>query len=100
MYNMLRTIRGLLTVPGAVFATLVLSLVIAGCEEPSERIDAIPPAPITLSSTLGNSPDSITVSWTDPADADFSHILLYWIPADNNQGAAIAGREGDGERND
>ncbi len=94
MYNIVRTIRnitapklGVLTTLGVVFAALVLSLAIAGCEEITTQQggDGTPPAPVTLSSAPGSVPNSIDITWTDPADADFSHILLYWAPGGGDQ---------------
>ena len=89
MYNIIRTIRnitprpGVLTACAAVFAALVLSLVIAGCEETvtQQGGDGTPPGPISISVAPGQTNDSVVITWTDPTDADFSHVFLYWTPA-------------------
>ena len=93
MYNIIRTIRnitprpGVLTTFAAVLAVLVLSLVIAGCEETvtQQGGDGTPPAAIVLSVTPGATNDSVVITWTDPEDPDFSHVFLYWTPAIDGQ---------------
>ena len=91
MHDIVRTIRkitasrfGAFTTLGVVFITLALSLAIASCEEAAPAPDITPPSLITLSAVPGNVPNSIEVTWTDPVDADFSHILLYWTPTGSN----------------
>ena len=71
---------------GVIFAALAASLFILGCAGPRwVEGDITPPSPIILSTGYGSAPGSVHVSWADPPEADFSHVILYWVPADGNQ---------------
>ncbi len=70
---------------GVIFAALAASLFILGCTAPGRAGDITPPSPIILSTGYGSTPGSVNVSWADPPEADFSHVILYWVPADGNQ---------------
>ncbi|MDD5418987.1 MAG: NosD domain-containing protein, partial [Methanomicrobiaceae archaeon] len=39
--------------------------------------DTTPPGPVTGLGETATAPDSITWEWTDPADADFSRVMVY-----------------------
>ena len=43
--------------------------------------DTTPPGAVTLGATA-QANGSVEVTWTNPPDSDFSHILLSWSPAD------------------
>ncbi len=50
----------------------------------SVTADATPPPPVALTAAAGPN-GRATVTWTDPADSDFSHILLSWTPVVSGQ---------------
>ena len=100
MYNIVRKIRkittpkfgALITLGGTVLAALVLSLTIAGCLAPvpigggdGTQNDTTAPAPVVLSVAPGDTNDSVVITWTDPTDDDFSHIVLSWTPVDGGE---------------
>ena len=59
--------------------TVVSALLFFACEEEAPR-DTSPPTEITP--TVSAAPDgSVEIAWTDPGDADFSHVLITWEPA-------------------
>ena len=97
MYNIVRKIRKITTpkfggATGALAAALValiLSLTIAGCLAPvpiggdggdGTQNDTTAPATVILSVAPGATDDSVVITWTDPTDDDFSHIVLSWTP--------------------
>ncbi len=53
---------------------------IAGCPEEATNL---PPSPVTPEINLLVNGD-VEITWTDPTDADFSHILITWEPVDPN----------------
>ena len=100
MYNIIRKVTtskfGAATgVLAAALTAVVLSLVIAGCPAPTPiggggggggtQDDITAPATVVLSVAAGATDDSVVVTWTDPTDADFSHVLLYWEPVNGDQ---------------
>ncbi len=59
--------------------TVVSALLFLTCEEEAPR-DTSPPTEVTP--TVSAAPDgSAEITWTDPTDADFSHVLITWEPA-------------------
>ena len=70
---------GIYTALGIIITFLVLSLSLLGCEEPAPPQDTTSPAEVTL--TVSPQPEGdVEITWTDPTDADFSHIILSWTP--------------------
>ena len=42
--------------------------------------DVTPPAPVTLAAAGAAANGTVTLTWTDPGDTDFSHIIITWSP--------------------
>ena len=84
--NTLKTMRAFI-----VFASLaMLTLFVTACPSSSSggsssssggaAADSTPPAVVTdLAGTVSGT--AVGLTWTDPADADFSHLLISWEPA-------------------
>ena len=72
--------------PGLLLAAIpaVLALLFLTCEEPTAPPDTSPPAEITLS-VSASTDSSVDITWTDPSDADFSHVLITWEPTGGNE---------------
>ena len=44
-------------------------------------VESVPPAVVTLTASLPTpSVGTVQLDWTEPADADFSHLLISWTP--------------------
>ena len=50
----------------------------------SVTADATAPSPVTLTAAAGSN-GRVEVTWTDPTEGDFSHILLSWTPGHGDQ---------------
>ncbi len=48
--------------------------------------DVTPPAPVTLAAAGADANGAVTLTWTDPTDSDFSHVLITWSPGSGGGG--------------
>ena len=52
-----------------------------GLNAANECVDNVPPAVVTLTATLPTpSVGTVQLDWAEPADTDFSHLLISWTP--------------------
>ena len=60
--------------------SVVLALLFLTCEEPGPPPDTTAPSEVGTMEITVQRNASVDITWTDPDDADFSHVLITWDP--------------------